>query len=575
MTTASLSRSLPNPFADPVLPTFADLIARIKAEESLPLRIRQNWCWALRTVARAVDKNAAAIPAHPAFLRPLLDRAAPAAIGISRAGWNNAKSLLGSVLTWAGLAAIPGHYQAPFTPAWDELWNKLPVNTALRYQLSRFFHYSSAQGIGPADVNDHLLDTFHQALVAESIVRLPYELYRGATKSWNNAAERISGWPQQRLAVPSRRQPDFCLPWTAFPPSLAADVEAYCRRAAGLDLSDDHFTRAQRPATIQTRRWQLRLLATAIAKNGGVLEELVDLRTLLAPELVERGLKLLLDRNKGVSSVQISNLADFLPTLAARLVMPEDVIAKLRRMKTKLKVAQHGMTTRNREALRAFDDPAAVEALLRLPQRILREVRTCGRKGYREAKKLQTALAIELLLNAPVRIQNLASIRLDRHFVEVGTGKARAIHLRFPAAEVKNSHDLEFPLMPETSDLLESYLVDWRPLLVSGPSAFLFPGKLTEQHKGKGTLSSQIKELVYAYTRLDMPAHRFRHAMGKIFLDRNPGQYEVVRQLLGHKDIQTTIAFYAGAESASAARHFAKTILKIRAGNLGMEARHG
>jgi hypothetical protein len=72
----------------------------------------------------------------------------------------------------------------------------------------------------------------------------------------------------------------------------------------------------------------------------------------------------------------------------------------------------------------------------------------------------------------------------------MGSGKARTIHLRFPAAEVKNSHDLEFPLMPETSDLLEIYLVDWRQLLVSGPCAHLFPGKLTEQHKGKGTLSS-------------------------------------------------------------------------------------
>ena len=79
-----------------------------------------------------------------------------------------------------------------------------------------------------------------------------------------------------------------------------------------------------------------------------------------------------------------------------------------------------------------------------------------------------------------------------------------------------------------------------------------------------GALSTQIRKLVYAHTRLDMPAHRFRHAAAKIFLDRNPGQYEVVRQLLGHKDIKTTISFYAGAESASAARHYAKTILAIR-----------
>jgi integrase len=93
-------------------------------------------------------------------------------------------------------------------------------------------------------------------------------------------------------------------------------------------------------------------------------------------------------------------------------------------------------------------------------------------------------------------------------------------------------------------------LTEWRPLLTDAPSPFLFAGEQPDRHKGKGALSGQIKELVYAYTRLDMPAHRFRHAVGKIYLDRHPGQYEVVRQLLGHKDIKTTISFYAGAESA-------------------------
>ena len=99
---------------------------------------------------------------------------------------------------------------------------------------------------------------------------------------------------------------------------------------------------------------------------------MIDLRAMLAPEMAACGLEYLRQRNGGASSVQISNLADFLPTLAARLDLPADVVAKLRRMKKKLKVTQHGMTERNREALRAFDDPAAVEALLGLPQRILR-----------------------------------------------------------------------------------------------------------------------------------------------------------------------------------------------------------
>jgi integrase len=570
MSTTPQSR---NPFADPSLPTFVDVIARIAADEKLPLRIRQNWTWALRAVARAVGKEPAAIPAHPEFLRKVLDRAAPASLGITRAGWNNARSLTGKVLEWAGLASMPGHYQAPFTSGWAVLWTKLPPDTALSFQLSRLFHWASAQGIEPAEINDEAPARFHRALATESIVRDPYEIYRGAAKSWNNAAERIAGWPQQRLTAPSR-QTTFSLPWSAFPPTLEADVEAYLRRASGLDLSDDHFTRAQRPATIITRRWQLRLLATAIVTSGFAADALVDLRTMLMPEMAAGGLQYLFDRNQGASSVQLSNLADFLPTLAARLDMPEAVISKLKRMKKKLKVTQHGMTARNREALRAFDDHAAVEALLGLPQRILREVRANGRKGYREAKLIQTALAIELLLNAPVRIQNLASIDVDRHLLEVGGRGNRSVHLRFPAAEVKNANDLEFPLMTESVELLNIYLDAWRPLLTSEASRLLFPGKVFGQSKGNSALSSQIKELVHAYTRLDMPAHRFRHAAGKIFLDRNPGQYEVIRQLLGHQDISTTIAFYAGAESATAARHYARTILKIRGVSSDAEIRH-
>jgi site-specific recombinase XerD len=228
------------------------------------------------------------------------------------------------------------------------------------------------------------------------------------------------------------------------------------------------------------------------------------------------------------------------------------------------------MTLRNREALRAFDDEAAVNALLTLPAQRVQEVQKSGRRGYREAKIIQTALAIELLLNAPVRVKNLASIELERHLVEVGDG---GVDLRFPAHEVKNANDLEFPLMLETVDLLDLYLSAWRPLLGHREDPFLFPGDRPGRPKSAAHLSGQIKELVFAHTRLDMPAHRFRHAAGKIHLDRHPGEYEVVRQLLGHRNISTTIAFYAGAESASAARHYARTILGIRGDKHRRESR--
>ena len=114
--------------------------------------------------------------------------------------------------------------------------------------------------------------------------------------------------------------------------------------------------------------------------------------------------------------------------------------------------------------------------------------------------------------------------------------------------------------------LIDLYRRDYRHLLTDEPSDFLFPGKYVGRAKRSKALSNQIKLTVHEYTGLDMPAHRFRHAVAKIFLDRNPGQYEVVRQFLGHKNIKTTIEFYAGAETATAARHYAATILKLRNG---------
>ena len=42
--------------------------------------------------------------------------------------------------------------------------------------------------------------------------------------------------------------------------------------------------------------------------------------------------------------------------------------------------------------------------------------------------------------------------------------------------------------------------------------------------------------------------HRFRHVVGYIYLLDNPNGYEVIRLLLGHKSIKTTMTFYASLE---------------------------
>ena len=59
----------------------------------------------------------------------------------------------------------------------------------------------------------------------------------------------------------------------------------------------------------------------------------------------------------------------------------------------------------------------------------------------------------------------------------------------------------------------------------------------------------------------------------KLYLDQHPGAYEVVRQALGRKQMDTTVRYYAGQETARSFRHFDQTILKQREEGAGRPSR--
>jgi integrase len=69
---------------------------------------------------------------------------------------------------------------------------------------------------------------------------------------------------------------------------------------------------------------------------------------------------------------------------------------------------------------------------------------------------------------------------------------------------------------------------------------------------------------MFKYTGLKINPHLFRHIAGKLFLDVRPGQYEVVRRVLGHRSIATTTSIYTGAETRAAGQHFAAVIAERR-----------
>ena len=107
--------------------------------------------------------------------------------------------------------------------------------------------------------------------------------------------------------------------------------------------------------------------------------------------------------------------------------------------------------------------------------------------------------------------------------------------------------------------MLAWYIREHRPILIKEPSNALFPGQ-KHAAKTKGLLGEQISKTVFRYTGMKFNPHLFRHAGGKLFLDIRPGEYEVVRRVLGHRSLATTTSIYTGAETRSAGQHFVSTI---------------
>ena len=167
----------------------------------------------------------------------------------------------------------------------------------------------------------------------------------------------------------------------------------------------------------------------------------------------------------------------------------------------------------------------------------------------------QIAVAVAILTVAPVRLGNLASIRLGENLIKPG-GPYSTFWLTFRKYDVKNRTPLQFKLDETVTGIIDEYVHDFRPALMRGSNAdWLFPGESGE-HKEKISFSTQIVDRVHKSTGLRITVHQFRHAAGALILKHRPGEYELVRRILGHKSIQTTINFYCDLETTQASEIF-------------------
>lgn len=557
----------PNPFADLTMISLATLKERVEEDRSVELLRRREICSAITTVAKWLNMPPEMIPAAMSYLRPRLSRLHPIQLGVSERRIQNVRSLLLSAFRIAGISTKLAPYMAKMSSDWQQLWDLMEGDRYARTELSRLFRYCSANGIVPSEMSDAISSDFLTALEAESLIKKPKVRHQSVCRVWNRLAgdHAASGWPQIELNIPKYDDRLYGVDGSLVSDAIKDDLADYLSHLAGTDLFGS-MSKPFRPKSVEIFRGHLWRYLSALHHSGVDLTEVISLDELVVPAMFERGMRWFYERNGKKTSKHIGEVAWAVRCYAIKYrACDDDVLAFYQRAIERLRIKTPGLSNKNRTAMAQFNDPKAVTRYVALPSTLWTRaveisLTTEGAKKRKAAQiMVQAAIAIEIMMFAPIRIHNLSTIRLDEHM----GWQADRLRLSFPAHEVKNDQALDFLLPAEASERIKRYIKDWRSLFIPVTNPYLFPGR-NGKPKDQSALRNQMKKAIFDHTGLQMTPHQFRHAAAKLLLDARPGHYEVVRKLLGHKSLTTTYAHYAGAETDAAVELYDDIILQLR-----------
>jgi hypothetical protein len=290
-----------------------------------------------------------------------------------------------------------------------------------------------------------------------------------------SAQTTAEDWPKVSYAIPDRRD-HWTLLWSAFPASLREDCEAWLDRLAGRDLLEEAPFRPVRPSTRKRREQQIRAFASVLALRGRDPTTITCLRDLVEIDTYKEALRFFLERSGWKSTTAIVDLTVALKAIARHhLRLDKDHLDRMAAINGRLSVGPRELIEKNRIRLRQFDDPENVAALLGLPHKLI-GIASKKRNPRAGALLAQIAVAIEILIMAPIRLDNLRCLDIEQNLVRPGR-HSKKLHVVFPASDVKNRQPLDHPLPAPSVALIERYLTDFRPHLASSSCTALFPGR--------------------------------------------------------------------------------------------------
>jgi integrase/recombinase XerD len=200
--------------------------------------------------------------------------------------------------------------------------------------------------------------------------------------------------------------------------------------------------------------------------------------------------------------------------------------------------------------------------LLDLGQKLMDESapKPLARMRMADAVRYRDGLMIAMLAFEPLRRKNLVALEIGRHLIQEGANWFVVI----PAEETKTNALIEFAIPELLAPYLANYLDVVRPRMLKRSEC----NALWISRKGGALSYSAVWFIISRNTAkhlgVRLAPHDVRDAAATTWAIAAPDQIGVVRDLLSHADLRTTIRHYNRAKGIEASRVSAQVIAGIR-----------
>ncbi|MCV0394835.1 MAG: site-specific integrase [Rhizobiaceae bacterium] len=417
----------------------------------------------------------------------------------------------------------------------------------------RFGTWCVHNGIEFQDVSSETFDLFEKHLASASISENTHQLVRAAIRAWNRLVELADGRGFSAVPMPSIRRRTSRVPLEIFQDSLRQQLDAYAEFCRSMDPFDPDARR--KPLALATIKNQLNLIHYALdtlVRDGADPREIHDLRWLLDKETFRRLCRGFEHRveNEQKSPSHGHFSVEALFRLARWLKLPDTQLVELKIIADKMTNPVRAMTNRNWALVRKLLDAPSINALLDAPTLILDDALAHDGTPNLMLSQAQAGVALAILSHLPLRLHNLAGLRLGHSLFKVGDGR---YEIRIASSETKEKAPIEYDVPESIAYFLSRYMNEVvEPLLPEAPP-YLFVNV-----DGSRKTDCHLRYLVKRYSRIfigtKVRPHVFRHLWAAIILDESPGAYELVQQFLNHRCVEGTRRFYAGTDSPRASK---------------------